>query len=126
MLVYRTRMRTITLQLTIQNDELEPLSELVTSIRSLKNVNSAEVLDLMPAGESLERDLERLLNRYSAENGSNTPDYVLASLFKATLETWDLHTKERDRWWGNRSILGPANSHPAVSVSEETLLPVSA
>jgi hypothetical protein len=115
-------MRNLTLRLTIQNDELESLSELVTAIRSLTNVGAVEVAELSTSGESLERDLERLLNQHSVENGSNTPDYVLASLLKATLDTWELHMKERDRWWGNRSILGPGNSHPAVSSSDETLL----
>src|SRR5690348_16325233 len=114
--------RTITLQLTVENDELEPVSELVSAVRSLKNVQSAEILEIRTKTENIGQGLEQLLNQFSAENESNTPDYILASLLRKTLQTWDNHTKERDRWWGNRSLLGPGNDHPAVTTDDKTLL----
>jgi hypothetical protein len=64
---------------------------------------------------SLDRDLEHLLNRHCAENVSHTPDFILASYLMACLSTWNLHTRERDRWFGNRALLGPGNDHPAVN-----------
>lgn len=84
----------------------------------------------LPPRATLARALEQLLNSYSAENGSNTPDFILASLLMQTLKTWELHTVERDRWWGNRSLLGVGGGGAAertidgaVPTSEKTLLP---
>jgi len=119
--------RQIILSVTLNDADLETLSQLLTDIKGLKNVGGAEVLksEENKLGVSFDRELELLLNRHSVENNSNTPDFVLASLLKATLATWDLHTKERDRWFGNRSILGPANDYPAVPTDEVSLLPTS-
>jgi hypothetical protein len=90
-------------------------------------VGSADVLQSEESkmGLTFGRELEQLLNRHSKENGSNTPDFVLASYLQSCLVTWNLHTKERDRWWGNRSALGVGvdNDIPAVPTSETSLLP---
>lgn len=71
-------------------------------------------------------ELQSLLNRSSQENASHTPDFILASYLQSCLDTWNLHTRERDRWFGNRSLLGPGvdsgTFHP-VGVSEKSLLP---
>ena len=80
--------------------------------------------------KSLAVELEELLNRHSVENSSNTPDFVLASFLMQTLKTWELHTVERDRWWGNRSLLGVGGGGDvsgrtidgAVPTSEKSLL----
>jgi hypothetical protein len=113
------------LAVSLNDISLETLSELLSSVKGLANVGEAYVVqsDENKLGVSFDRELEMLLNRHSIENGSNTPDFVLVSLLKATLVTWNLHTKERDRWWGNRSILGPANDHPSVPTDEKSLLP---
>ena len=50
-----------------------------------------------------ERDLAALLNKYSAENGSNTPDYVLAAYLRGCLAAFDLATRSRDDWHGFKS-----------------------
>jgi hypothetical protein len=49
----------------------------------------------------LERDLASLLNRYSQENGSNTPDFLLAEYLLACLSTWNTTVAKRDEWYGN-------------------------
>ncbi len=72
--------------------------------------------------QSFQQELEQLINKHSQENGSNTPDFVLASYLKSCLDTWNLHTAERDRWFGNRSILGPGNDVPTVATGEVSLL----
>lgn len=43
-------------------------------------------------------ELTRLLNRYSMENISNTPDFVLASFLYGALSAFEKATLERDRW----------------------------
>lgn len=51
---------------------------------------------------TLEQELTSLLNRYSQENGSNTPDYVLAGYLLMSLKAWHEATKKRDRFYGVR------------------------
>lgn len=46
------------------------------------------------------RDIEAAINRNSAENGSNTPDYILAHFLEATLAAFDLAVRDRDDWHG--------------------------
>lgn len=51
---------------------------------------------------TLRGDLERLLNSHSAENGSNTPDFILAEFLMRSLEVWDCCVNERDKWASKR------------------------
>jgi hypothetical protein len=56
----------------------------------------------------LEHELEELLNRHSAENESNTPDFLLARYLMSCLEAFNKVVKDRDRWYG--VVLEPGNS----------------
>jgi len=47
-----------------------------------------------------EEALRGLLNSYSKENDSNTPDFILANYIHRCLETWAITTRERERWYG--------------------------
>jgi len=49
-----------------------------------------------------EEALRGLLNSYSKENDSNTPDFILANYIHRCLETWAITTRERERWYGVR------------------------
>ncbi len=46
------------------------------------------------------QELSSLLNRHSMENGSGTPDFILAEYLSTCLETFDTITRKRDNWWG--------------------------
>lgn len=46
------------------------------------------------------QELAELINKYSAENGSNTPDYVLADYLTECLLLWNRTTNTRDAWYG--------------------------
>ena len=48
---------------------------------------------------SLESELRDLINRYSAENESNTPDFILVDYLLSCLNTFDKTVKRRERWW---------------------------
>ena len=54
--------------------------------------------------ETFEKELRQLLNKYSAENASNTPDFVLAHFVMASLNAFNETTLKRDTWWDNRSL----------------------
>lgn len=52
---------------------------------------------------SLRCDIESAINRNSAENGSDTPDYILARYLEACLAAFDLAVRDRDEWHGFNS-----------------------
>lgn len=46
------------------------------------------------------KELSNLINRHSQENGSNTPDFILAEYIQACLDNFNKTTKARDKWYG--------------------------
>jgi hypothetical protein len=50
--------------------------------------------------EDFTKELSSLINRHSKENGSNTPDFILAHYLNKCLDTFDLITKRREKWYG--------------------------
>lgn len=52
------------------------------------------------AVETFEQALERLLNMYSQENGSNTPDFILAQYLSGCLKAWNEAVVAREKWYG--------------------------
>ena len=47
--------------------------------------------------EDFRKELEDLINRNSMENGSQTPDYILAEFLKSCLVAFDTATIFRDK-----------------------------
>jgi len=56
--------------------------------------------DLLSIDLGFEKELERLLNKYSKENDSNTPDFILASYLKNCLENFGQTIQRREKWYG--------------------------
>lgn len=61
--------------------------------------------------KSLQDALREIINRYSRENESNTPDYILAKFMNECLVAFEEATKDRDKWYGIKPV-------PGVSPSE--------
>lgn len=59
----------------------------------------------MPKG-NLSGDLQALLNGYSLENDSNTPDYILARYLLDCLNAYNKAVKDRAHWYGRMDIPG--------------------
>lgn len=49
--------------------------------------------------KTFEQELENLINRYSLENDSNTPDFILAKHLKGCLEIFNVTMTNRDKWY---------------------------
>lgn len=49
---------------------------------------------------TFEKELESILNRYSKENESSTPDFILAKYLQDCLENYNRTLKARDKWFG--------------------------
>lgn len=45
-------------------------------------------------------ELRQLINRYSKENGSNTPDYMLAEYLNGCLGIFNRTVMQRSKWYG--------------------------
>jgi hypothetical protein len=65
----------------------------------------AKIVQLIARSASMpqptfEQELTNLLNRFSQENTSNTPDFVLATFLLGCLETWNRAVADREAWYG--------------------------
>jgi hypothetical protein len=47
-------------------------------------------------------EIEQILNRYSAENGCNTPDFILADYLMGCLHTFNIAVLKRESWYGRK------------------------
>jgi hypothetical protein len=51
-------------------------------------------------------ELSQLLNKYSQENGSDTPDFILAEYLDGCLTNWNHAMAAREKWYGRGKRLG--------------------
>lgn len=49
---------------------------------------------------SLSEEIRAAINRHSAENYSNTPDFILANYLMDCLAAFDIATIRREGWYG--------------------------
>lgn len=50
--------------------------------------------------DEFRKELEALLNSHSMENGSDTPDFLLADFLTRCLQAWDATVTARENWYG--------------------------
>ena len=91
----------------------EPIAEIVPVLKLVHGETIAldeatrtrirEELDAIdgvsPLRRSLLSEMGDLLNAHGAENGSNTPDFVLATYLARCLDVFDEITQARDQWY---------------------------
>lgn len=73
--------------------------------------------------ESFRHELQRLINSVSMENGSNTPDWVLADYLYKCLQNFDLAVNAREKWYGraeggHKSDSPPESGPPPCSCKQ--------
>lgn len=49
--------------------------------------------------EEFRKELGAIINRYSQENGSDTPDFILADYLLNCLDAWNAAVKRRTKWY---------------------------
>ena len=66
------------------------------------------------------KELQSLINRHSRENGSNTPDFVLATHMAECLAAFDRSTRAREAFYGVKHVPGasPAPSVPVAALEK--------
>lgn len=76
------------------------------------------------AKTGLRIEIENAVNRHSAENGSNTPDFILAQFLMGSLRAFDAAVNARETWYGrDQTGLADANGPAPVAlpISEDGL-----
>lgn len=56
------------------------------------------------------QELKKLTNEYSMENGSDTPDFLLAEYLGRSLELFDIIVARREQWYDRGSTLDEEKS----------------
>jgi hypothetical protein len=76
---------------------------------------------LLPAFMSEFRDdLDKLLNRASMENGSNTPDFILAEFLHDSLRAFDSAVNAREKWYNRPpQLIGRSPAPAGVVFTDE-------
>jgi len=54
----------------------------------------------LKCASSLEDELGAVINRYSQEQASNTPDFILAQYLIGCLAAWNTAVQQRETWYG--------------------------
>lgn len=52
--------------------------------------------------ESFESALREVINKFSMENDSNTPDFILAAYMEACLNAFNAAVNRRAEWYGRK------------------------
>lgn len=98
------------------------IKKAIAAFTEIIGTNSFNVftLDGIPEEEEpdLEKDLAALLNSYSEENPSGTPDFILAEYLLGCLRVYNATIKSRARWRGESTEL------PALARLEKDTTPV--
>jgi hypothetical protein len=55
---------------------------------------------------SFKKELEVLINKYSMENGSNTPDFIIAEYIIECLINFEKAVSMRSQWYGRKDVPG--------------------
>jgi len=88
---------------------------LIKAYRKMRDSFGPEAESPAPA-TTLRREIANVLNRFSAENGSNTPDHLLTEFIFGCLSAWNATTLARDRWYGVR--LAPGHSDVSMKAAD--------
>lgn len=61
----------------------------------------------MSLNSTLREDIENVINRHCAENGSDTPDYILADYLVDCLRAFDSAVRARNAWYNQGEAASP-------------------
>lgn len=64
------------------------------------------------------KELEVLINKHSMENGSSTPDFILAEFLSGCLSSWNTAVGMRSRWYGRESGNGLEHDQKQVDLAK--------
>lgn len=56
----------------------------------------------MDEHSKLRKEIEQSINKHSLENGSDTPDFILAEYLTDCLHIFDKALNNREKWYGRK------------------------
>ena len=66
------------------------------------------------------KKLQEIINYYSKENGSDTPDFILAKYLEDTLKAFDRAVQSREEWYSIRTTSAPSTVvYKKVEINKE-------
>lgn len=68
------------------------------------------------APRTLTQDIAEVLNRHSAERGSDTPDFILAEMLCGVLEMFDAGIRARGLWYGHHCSIRDCDHGDGLAV----------
>ncbi len=71
--------------------------------------------------KEFQKELESLINAHSQENGSDTPDFLLAEYLVGCLDVWNKTLCSREAWYGriiNRRMAATSALAPEPKATE--------
>lgn len=71
---------------------------------------------------NLQTEIQNAVNRRSAENGSDTPDFILSAFLTNCLDSFDRAVREREHWYGrmHAGVRVPTVEHIAETMRAMT------
>ena len=129
-LIGRLRDRATLYPPTQFNEDMREAANAITALRAelarladtVKSCSAAHAYEHERAErDALAEAIRRAINTNSAENASNTPDYILAQFMCACLVAFDTATQQRETWYGRdaRPSSAALAAPPAPSVPRE-------
>lgn len=79
---------------------------IITCPDCVKKIKNGKELDMVREESTFEKELENLINRYSVENESNTPDYILVEYLRNCLDVFTSAVVARENWYGIKCVPG--------------------
>ncbi|GAA2554607.1 hypothetical protein GCM10010423_64730 [Streptomyces levis] len=77
----------------------------------------AALIEHMNVANAFNKELAALLNKYSAEEHSNTPDFILAQYLVTCLDAFTVASRNREEWYGE--FFSPGKRSEKVIRKEE-------
>ena len=74
-----------------------------------KAMTATETMVFTSNKSQLRTDIEHAINRNSAENGSDTPDFILAEYLMLCLDAFDKTLHARSNWYNHHCRIGNCN-----------------
>jgi len=66
-----------------------------------------------------EKELAELINRYSKENDSDTPDFILARYLNEVLKNFNAAVLDREQWYGRQKLLSDLSLDVPLPTEEQ-------
>ena len=102
------------MEMTGQNDEVTKEADVV------EFKDDAE--EAPEDSKDFRKSLEEVINQYSKENGSDTPDFILAEYLDKCIEAFDAATKSRSEWHGGKDKADNDFIATAAALADENRL----